>query len=84
MDPNPGGPKTCGSGGSGTLEKITHFSMRRSSDGFGGAGEMEDISRGSTLEDFVTILTEGSMQDNTVARIQSTRVQTPLSPLYYM
>ncbi len=26
--------------------------------------------------DFVTILTEGSMQDVTVARLQSTRVQT--------
>jgi hypothetical protein len=35
---------------------------------------------GSTFWDFVTILTEGSIQDNTVARLQSIRVQTPLSP----
>jgi hypothetical protein len=28
--------------------------------------------------DIVTIVTEGSMQGNTVARQQSTRVQTPL------
>ncbi len=42
--------------------------------------EMENISRGSTFEDFVTILTEGSTNDNTVARLQSTSVQTPLSP----
>jgi hypothetical protein len=32
--------------------------------------------------DFVTILIEGSMQDVTVARLRSTRVKTPLSPLY--
>jgi hypothetical protein len=33
--------------------------------------------------DFVTIgRTEASMQDITVARLQSTRVQTPLSPLF--
>ncbi len=42
---------------------------------------MENISRGPTYEDFVTILTEGSMQDNIVARLQST-VQTPLSLLF--
>ncbi len=41
--------------------------------------EMEKISRGPTFGDFVTIIT---MQDNTVARLQSTKVQTPLSPLY--
>ena len=29
--------------------------------------EMKNISRGDTFEDFVTILTEGSMQDNKVA-----------------
>jgi hypothetical protein len=46
--------------------------------------EFKNISRGPTFRDFVTILTEGSMQDNTVARLQSTRVQTPLFPLYYM
>ncbi len=40
--------------------------------------EMENISRGSTFGDFVTILTQGPMQDNTVARLRSTRVQTPL------
>jgi hypothetical protein len=40
--------------------------------------EIENISR----EDFVTNRTEASMQDVTVARLQSTRVQTPLSPLF--
>jgi hypothetical protein len=40
--------------------------------------EMENISRG----DFVTIRTEGTMQDVTVARLQSTRVQTSLSPSF--
>jgi hypothetical protein len=44
--------------------------------------EMENISRGPTFGDFVTILTEGSMQGITVARLQSTGVQIPLSPLY--
>ncbi len=43
---------------------------------------MENISRGPSLENFVTILREGLMQDNTVAKINSTRVQTPLSPFY--
>ncbi len=43
---------------------------------------MENISRGLTFEDFVTICTEMSTQDVTVARLQSTRVQTPLSPLF--
>ncbi len=41
--------------------------------------EMENISRDPTYGDFVTILTVGSMQDNTDARLLSTRVQTPLS-----
>ncbi len=45
------------------------------------AREMENISGGPTFGDFVTIRTEASMQDITVARLQSTRVQTPLSPL---
>jgi hypothetical protein len=44
--------------------------------------EMENISRGPTFGNFVTICTEASMQDITVARLQSTRVQTPLSPLF--
>ncbi len=46
--------------------------------------EMENISRGPTFAfgAFVTILTEGSMQNNTVARLQSTRVKTPFSPPY--
>jgi hypothetical protein len=44
--------------------------------------EIENISRGPTTEDFVTIRTEGSVQGITVARLQSTRVQTPLSPLF--
>ena len=38
--------------------------------------EMENTSRGPTFGDFVPILTEGPMQDITVARLQSTRVQT--------
>jgi hypothetical protein len=43
--------------------------------------EMENIRRGPTFGDFATIVTEGSMQDNMVAKLQSTRVQSPLSPL---
>jgi hypothetical protein len=43
---------------------------------------MDNISGAPAFGDFVTILTEGSMQDNTVARLQSIRVQAPLSPLY--
>jgi hypothetical protein len=42
---------------------------------------MENISK-SSFGNFVIIVTEGSMQDNTVAKLQITRVQTPLSPLY--
>jgi hypothetical protein len=42
--------------------------------------EMVNIIRDPTFGNFVTILTEGSMQDNTAARLQGTRVQTPLSP----
>jgi hypothetical protein len=43
---------------------------------------MENIGRGPTFGDFVTILTEGSMQDNTVARLQSTvqEYRLPSSP----
>jgi hypothetical protein len=37
----------------------------------------ENISRGPTFVDFVTIRTEASMLDVTVARLQ-----TPLSPLF--
>jgi hypothetical protein len=44
--------------------------------------EMENKSRGPTFGDFVTIRTEGSMQDISVARRQSTRVQTLLSSLF--
>jgi hypothetical protein len=47
---------------------------------FAKSREMENISRGPTLGIFVTIHTEGSMQDVTVARLQSARVQTILSP----
>jgi hypothetical protein len=43
---------------------------------------MENKSRGPTFGDFVTVRTEASTQDVTVARLQSTRVQTPLSPLF--
>jgi hypothetical protein len=45
---------------------------------------MTNISRGPTYWDFVTILTEGSMQDVTVARLQSTGdrcTDFPLPPL---
>jgi hypothetical protein len=46
---------------------------------------MENISRGPTFGDFVTILTEGSMQDNTVARLQSTDSLPPLlNVMYYV
>jgi hypothetical protein len=41
--------------------------------------EMENISRGPTFGDFVTILTEVSMQDNTVARLQEYRLPSPPS-----
>jgi hypothetical protein len=43
----------------------------------------EKISRGPTFGDFVTILTERSMQDNAVVRLQS-KGKTPLPPLYQM
>jgi hypothetical protein len=42
---------------------------------------MKNISRGPTVRDFVTILTEGPMHDVTIARLQSTRVDSPLPPL---
>jgi hypothetical protein len=42
---------------------------------------MENKSRGPTYKDFVTVRTEASMQDVTVARLQSTRVQTSPLPL---
>jgi hypothetical protein len=44
--------------------------------------EMENINRGPTFGGFVTIRTEGSMQDVTVAKLQSTRVQTPPLALF--
>jgi hypothetical protein len=45
--------------------------------------ETENISRGGpTIGEFCRYLYRGLMQDNTVARLQSTRVQTPISPLY--
>jgi hypothetical protein len=37
---------------------------------------MEDISRDPTLGDFFTILTKGSMQDNMVARLQTTEYKS--------
>jgi hypothetical protein len=43
---------------------------------------MVNISKGSTFVDFVTICTERSMQDVTVARLQSTSVEILLSPLF--
>ncbi len=44
--------------------------------------EMGNLSRGPTFGDFVTIRIEASMQDITVARLRSTRVQTPLPPSF--
>ena len=41
--------------------------------------EMENISTGPTFADFVTVLTEGSMQDITVARVQEYRLPSPPS-----
>jgi hypothetical protein len=43
---------------------------------------MENISRGPNFGDFVTIRTEGSMQDVSIAGIQSTRVQTSHYPSF--
>jgi hypothetical protein len=45
---------------------------------------MENISRGTTFGDFVTILTEGSMLNVTVARLEYKSIETPLSPLCLM
>jgi hypothetical protein len=47
-----------------------------------GSREMENISRGLTFRDFVTILTEASMQDVTVPKLLSTGVQSPLYLLF--
>jgi hypothetical protein len=44
--------------------------------------DMENISRGPTFGDFVTIRTKASMQDVTVARLQSKTVKNPLSYLF--
>jgi hypothetical protein len=43
--------------------------------------DMENISTGPTFGDFVTVLSEGTMQDITVARVQE-YIQTPLSHLF--
>jgi hypothetical protein len=43
--------------------------------------EMEHISKGSTIGDFVTILTEMPMQDNTVAKTTEQEYKLPLPPL---
>jgi hypothetical protein len=40
------------------------------------------VSRGPTFGGFVTIRTEASMQDVTVARLQNTRLRTLLSALF--
>ncbi len=48
-----------------------------------GTGIRGNISRGPTFGDFVTIRKEASMQGVTVARLQSTRAQTPLSPPFF-
>jgi hypothetical protein len=47
------------------------------------AREMENISRGPAFGDFVTILTEGPMQDVTVARLYKVQMYK-LSPLFSM
>ncbi len=44
--------------------------------------EMENKSKGPTFGDFVTIRTEGSIQDVTVAKLQSTRVRLPSPPFF--
>jgi hypothetical protein len=44
--------------------------------------EIWRVCRGPTFEDLVTIRTEASMQDVTVARLESTRVKTLLSPSF--
>jgi hypothetical protein len=50
--------------------------------------EMENISRGHTFGDFVTIRRKASMQDITVAmqdnRVQEYRLPTPLNLMYCM
>jgi hypothetical protein len=43
--------------------------------------EMENISRDPTFEDFVTIRTEGSMQDVTVTRLRVQEYRLPFPPL---
>jgi len=43
--------------------------------------EMENISRGPTFGDFVTVRTEASMQDITVARLQSKEYRLPFPPI---
>ncbi len=79
-----------GSPGSGKTAIILHL-VEQSSFGKGEGlfqgkrqSDEEYKYRGPTFGDFVTIRTEASMQDITVARLQSTRVQTPLSPLFLM
>jgi hypothetical protein len=47
-----------------------------------GIREMENIRRVPTFGEFVTIRTEASMQDVTVARLQSIRAEIPLAPLF--
>jgi hypothetical protein len=42
--------------------------------------EMKNISRGPTFGDFVTISTEGSMQEVTVARLQVQEYRLPSPP----
>ncbi len=74
--------KNGGGGGNYSNDSIKSMAFFTSSYPMGVLGwprEMENISRGPTFGDFVTIRTEASMQDVTVARQQSTRVQTPPS-----
>jgi hypothetical protein len=55
-------------------EKKVKEIMKDIKDGWGWGREMENISRAPTFGDFFNVLTEGSMQDITVARLQSTRL----------
>ncbi len=75
MDPDPGSPKTCGSGGSGFGSgSATLNSCDR---------KMENLSRGPTFGDFVTILTEGSMQDiHSCKTTEYKSTDFPLPPLF--
>jgi hypothetical protein len=58
--------------------EITHWPLLQSAH----AREMENISRGPTFGDFVTICADGSMQDITVARLQIQEYRLPSPPSF--